>query len=122
MGGGRAFGQNAYPPPFGDDALQAYLAGHAARAGYRLKYRVRLRSFDAVCHMVASGLGLAVLPKAASLPIVRAMKLAWRPLADPWSRRRLLVATPEGAVDEGVQLLADFLVAAPGKPRDKISQ
>lgn len=86
-----------------------------------LRLRMQVRSFDAVCHMVASGLGLAVLPKAASLPIVRAMKLAWRPLADPWARRQLLVATPEGAVDEGVRLLADFLVADPGKYRDKKS-
>lgn len=42
----------------GDNALQAYLAGHAARAGHRLKYRVRLRSFDAVCRMVERSVGV----------------------------------------------------------------
>ena len=39
---------------------------------------MQVRSFDAVGHLVASGLGIAVLQKAASLPIVRAMKLEWR--------------------------------------------
>ena len=82
----------------------------ALAAGRPLKLRMQVRSFDAVCHMVASGLGLAILPKAACLPILRAMKLVWRPLADPWARRRLLVATPEGQTDAGVEDLVRFLV------------
>ncbi|MBV8621217.1 MAG: LysR family transcriptional regulator [Curvibacter sp.] len=82
----------------------------ALAAGRPLKLRMQVRSFDAVCHMVASGLGLAVLPKAACLPMVRAMKLAWRPLSDPWARRRLLVATAEGQADAGVENLVRFLI------------
>lgn len=92
----------------------------AARiAGQPFRLRMQVRSFDAVCHMVASGLGLAVLPKAASLPIVRAMKLAWRPLSDPWAQRRLLVGTLEGQVDEGVAALVRFLVETPHKPANR---
>jgi DNA-binding transcriptional LysR family regulator len=74
------------------------------------KLRTQVRSFDAVCHMVASGLGIAVLPKGASLPIVKAMKLGWRPLSDSWAQRRLLVATAAGERDEGVASLLAFLV------------
>ncbi|MGH8035055.1 MAG: LysR substrate-binding domain-containing protein, partial [Lysobacterales bacterium] len=82
----------------------------ALAANKPLKLRMQVRSFDAVCHMVASGLGIAVLPKGASLPIVKAMKLSWRPLADPWARRRLLLATSAGQPDAGIASLADFLV------------
>ena len=73
------------------------------------KLRTQVRSFDAVCHMVASGLGIAVLPKGASLPIVKAMKLGWRPLSDSWAQRRLLVATAVGEQDEGMTSLVRFL-------------
>ncbi|MDW5443895.1 LysR family transcriptional regulator [Polaromonas sp. SM01] len=91
----------------------------ALAANRPLKLRMQVRSFDAVCHMVASGLGIAVLPKGASLPIVKGMKLAWRPLADAWAQRRLLVATAAGQNDAGILALVDFLAEASqnAKPR-----
>ncbi|MCZ8255041.1 MAG: LysR family transcriptional regulator, partial [Polaromonas sp.] len=57
----------------------------------------------------ASGLGVAILPKAATLPMVKSMKLGWRPLADAWSQRRLLTATMAGQPDAGIASLVDFL-------------
>ena len=83
-------------------------AALAANKPFRL--RMQVRSFDAVCHLVASGLGLAILPKAAALPIIRAMKLDWRPLADAWAQRRLLVATNAGSSDAAVEELVAYLV------------
>jgi DNA-binding transcriptional LysR family regulator len=50
----------------GDSALQRYLALHAAHSGKPLKVRVRLRSFDAICRMVESGVGISVIPEAAA--------------------------------------------------------
>lgn len=93
----------------------------ALAAGKPLRLRMQVRSFDAVCHLVASGLGIAVLPAAAALPIVRAMKLASRPLADDWARRRLLVATPAGLEDAGVASLVRFMVepSQTAKPRPR---
>ena len=81
----------------------------ALAAGRPLRLRMQLRSFDAVCHMVASGLGIAVLPKGASLPIIKNMKLGWRPLADSWAQRRLLVATNAGESDAAITSLVNFL-------------
>jgi len=49
------------------------------------------------------------LPKAAILPIVHATGLRWRPLADAWARRRLLVATRMGHQDPAVEALVRFL-------------
>ncbi len=59
----------------------------AFAAGRPLKIRMQLGSFDAVCHMVAAGLGVALLPRAAVQPTLRALKLATRPLADGWALR-----------------------------------
>jgi DNA-binding transcriptional LysR family regulator len=96
-------------------------AAHAA--GRPLRLRMQVRSFDAVCHLVASGLGIAILPKHAALPIIGAMQLRWRALSDPWASRRLLVATRPGPQDPAVEALARFLVEpsqmakAPGRKR-----
>ena len=82
----------------------------ALAAGRNFKLRMQVRSFDAVGHMVASGLGIAALPKQAALPIVRAMKLAWRPLADPWAQRQLKIGIRPDA-DRSIVELRDFLCA-----------
>jgi len=82
----------------------------ALAANRPLRLRMQVRSFDAVCHMVASGLGIAILPKGASLPIVKAMKLSWRPLADSWAQRRLLVATSGNESDASIASLVNFLI------------
>lgn len=82
----------------------------AMAAGRALKLRMQVRSFDAVGHMVASGLGIAALPKAAALPIVRAMNLRWRPLADAWAQRQLQVAVRPDA-DATVLAFRDFLLS-----------
>lgn len=80
----------------------------AMAAGRTLKLRMQVRSFDAVGHMVASGLGIALLPKVAALPIVRAMQLSWRPLKDEWAQRRLKVGIRKEA-DSLVLNFRDFL-------------
>jgi DNA-binding transcriptional LysR family regulator len=87
--------------------LKQHEVAHAA--GKPLKLRMQVRSFDAVCHLVASGLGIAMLPKTAALPMVGAMKLRWRALADPWAQRRLLVGTRSGVQDAAVAALVRFL-------------
>jgi DNA-binding transcriptional LysR family regulator len=75
----------------GDNALQAYLAGHAARAGFRLKYRVRLRSFDAVCRMVERNVGVGVIPEHAAIRLQRSMGIRRVRLADAWATRLLRI-------------------------------
>lgn len=81
----------------------------ARSAGRSLRLRMQVRSFDAVGHLVAAGLGVALLPKAAAMPIVQAMGLAWRPLSDAWAQRTLQVAIRPDA-DEWVRAFRDFLI------------
>ncbi|MES2413968.1 MAG: LysR family transcriptional regulator [Pseudomonadota bacterium] len=95
----------------------------AALAAKRpLKLRMQVRSFDAVCNLVASGLGIAILPKGAGLSTQPSARLCRRPLADSWAQRRLLVAVAEGQRDPAIAALVDFLVqpsqnAKPVRPR-----
>ena len=92
-------------------ASMQQLQQSALTAGKPLKLRMQVRSFDAVCHLVASGLGIALLPKAATAPLLQGMQLVSRPLAEPWARRRLMVATGIGvrADDPAIQGLLAFL-------------
>lgn len=71
----------------------------AMAAGKPLRLRMQVRSFDAVCHLVASGLGVALLPREAVLPLLNTLPLTWRPLSDAWAQRRLLIGhvTPDDA-------------------------
>jgi DNA-binding transcriptional LysR family regulator len=72
-------------------ALQDYLGEHAARIGRPLKLRVRLRSFDAVCRMVAKGVGVAVVSEAAARRCARSMAIRAVRLTDAWAPRQLVI-------------------------------
>ncbi|OYO32117.1 LysR substrate-binding domain-containing protein [Janthinobacterium sp. PC23-8] len=74
-----------------DSALQQYLGLQAARLGRPLTVRVRLRSFDAVCRMVASGAGVAVVPQSAARRCQQTMALRCLELSDAWSVRNLTI-------------------------------
>lgn len=81
--------------------------------GTRLKLRVRVRSFDAMCQMVACGLGVAVLPEAAARPHVQSMGLVKIDLRDTWSLRHLLVGARDFSALAGPsRLLLDHLLGA----------
>lgn len=75
----------------GDSALQEHIAGHAMRAGKRLQYRVRLRSFDAICRMIESDVGIGVIPETAALRCQQFMDIKCIRLSDAWASRRLLI-------------------------------
>lgn len=70
-------------------ALQEHLDGHAARAGVAMRLRVRLPGFDALCRVVQSGIGIAVVSHTAAARNAKPMGLRTVPLVDPWARRRL---------------------------------
>lgn len=89
----------------------------AVLLGRPLKIRMQLRSFDAVCHMVEADMGIAILPKTAVMPSLQTMKLGWRRLADPWARRRIVLAAPSSQADPVVLALIDFLRETPPEKR-----
>ena len=81
----------------------------ASAIGKRINLRMQVNSFDAVTQMVASGLGVALLPKTIALAVLKANQLNWRPLQDKWAQRKLLVGIRTDAGPE-VIALRDFLI------------
>lgn len=75
------------------NALQQHLGWQALRAGRTLKLRVRLASFDAVCRMVGSGIGVGIVPESAARRCRRTAAVRICRLEDPWAVRRLYLCT-----------------------------
>lgn len=72
-------------------AINAALARGAAEAGRPLKLRMQVTGFDALCLMVAAGLGLGVMPRGSALIYRSALGLRTLTLAEPWAQRRLML-------------------------------
>jgi DNA-binding transcriptional LysR family regulator len=72
-------------------ALQRFLAEKAERAGRRLKLRVQLRSFDAVCRLVECNVGIGVVPATTAERHARTMSIHRIELADEWALRNLTI-------------------------------
>jgi len=86
--------------------------------GKRLRLRIQVRSFDAMCQMVAAGLGVAVLPDAAVQPHLRSMGLRKINIRDDWVHRKLLIGARDfAALPRPVRLLMDHLLD--GSPRSR---
>ncbi len=73
--------------------LQALVARQARRLGWPLRWRVRVASAEAVCRMVAEGIGVGIVPAATARRLGRSVAIARVPLTEPWARRHLLLCT-----------------------------
>ena len=74
--------------------LQAFLGQITDNLGKRQKLRIQLGSFDAMCRMIGSGVGIGVVPESAARRNLESMNLALIELSDAWSvrERHLLMA------------------------------
>ena len=68
----------------------------AEKLGKKMSLRIQVRSYDAMCHMIAVNLGVGVLPIQACAAQIKAMGLKVIQLEDAWAKRNLLVATKAG--------------------------
>lgn len=97
-------------------SLAKRLYSETEMLGRKLKMRIQVRSFDAMCQMVAAGMGVAVLPREAIQPHVRSMHLRQIALQDTWASRRLLIGLRDAnAVPRHVRMLIDHLCGAPSR-------
>jgi DNA-binding transcriptional LysR family regulator len=72
-------------------SLQRFLSEKADRIGKRLKLRVQLRSFDAVCRLVECNVGIGVVPETTAERNSRTMTLHRLQLTDDWALRNLTI-------------------------------
>jgi DNA-binding transcriptional LysR family regulator len=72
-------------------ALQRFLSEKAERIGRRLRLRVQLRSFDAVCRLVECNVGIGVVPATTAERHAKTMSIHRIELTDEWAIRKLTI-------------------------------
>lgn len=88
-----------------------YQAMHQAAAslGRSITLRIHVAGLDAMCRMIANGLGLGVMP-ARAFGLMHSPQLVAVPLQDAWAQRQIeLVARDFAALPVTAQLLLDHL-------------
>lgn len=75
--------------------LQAFLASLTRQLGLRLKLRVQVTSFEAMCRMIGAGVGVGVMPESAARRNGEAMNLALVELTDAWCVRERYILVRE---------------------------
>ncbi len=97
-------------------SLNRLLTRAAMELNRSLNWRVHVTSFDAACAMVAAGLGVGVVPKAATTAYIRSLSLASLPLSDDWAHRQLFLCVRSGApLHSAAKLLFDHLQSLTSK-------
>lgn len=92
-------------------SLAMRLQEESARIDQSLRLRIQVRSFDAICRMVAATHTIGVLPRRAAAPHARSMKLKLIGLNDDWARRWLLIGVRDSeALTAAARLLLQHLV------------
>ncbi len=82
----------------------------AAEAGAPLKLRMQVTAYDALCLMVAAGLGLGVMPRGSAQLYREALAIRLVALDEPWAQRRLMLCLRADETPTGVaRLLVDHL-------------
>ncbi len=83
-------------------------AAAAARQDWRLK--IRVSSFDALCMMVSSGLGVGVLPEAVARRNANKLNIEIRQLTDPWATREFKICVRSiSALTTAAKMMVDHL-------------
>jgi DNA-binding transcriptional LysR family regulator len=92
--------------------LQSFLEQQADKLGKAMRLRVQLSSFDAMCRMVAGGVGVAVVPESAARRNLQTLNLAQIELSDEWRvRERYILVREREALPAYAQSLVDLLCA-----------
>ena len=90
--------------------ISRLMLAEARRAGKPLRLRVQVKSFDVLARMVQAGLGIGVLPEAATAAFARPMGLRLVSLTDPWATRKMFVCVRQyAALPAPARQLVDHL-------------
>ncbi|WLH15020.1 LysR family transcriptional regulator [Pseudomonas hefeiensis] len=75
-----------------DASLHSLLQQAARHLGTPLRLRIQVRSFEAICRMIHTGMGIGILPELAVRTYLPALDVRVIALDDPWARRELKIA------------------------------
>ncbi|USP48096.1 LysR family transcriptional regulator [Alcaligenes faecalis] len=92
------------------NALQDHLDEHARAAGHAWVQRIRMKTFEGLCQMVAHGVGLGIVPQGVASRYRRRHGFVARPLSDAWAKRSLCLCYQDwGALSKPMQRLLQHL-------------
>lgn len=96
--------------PHADSSLSALMAEGARACGKPLRQRVQASSFDAMCRLVETRLGITMLPEGVLSRHAQAGRLRMVALREPWAQRQMvLVVRDPDAVSPIARTLMDHL-------------
>lgn len=83
--------------PHANSSLAALLSQAARDCGVTLQQRVQASSFDAMCRLVESRLGITILPDGVLAPYAKARRIGIVPLKEEWALRQLCLVVRDPA-------------------------
>ena len=93
-----------------DSALNHLITRSAADQGLQLRLRMKVTGYDALCLMVASGLGIGILPEGSACIYMGTLPLHCVRLHEPWAERQLMLCVrSQDGLSPVAQLLAEHL-------------
>lgn len=92
-------------------AINVLLSRAAQDARRDLNIRIQVTSFDALCMMVSTGLGIAVLPEGVARRNAKTIPLHVIKLTEPWAERQFSICVRDrNALPSAARLLLDHLI------------
>lgn len=83
----------------------------AAELGRPLRLRIQVSSYDALCLMVAAGLGVGVMPRKSAQLFLASLQIRCVTLDEPWAARKLVLGVRDlAALSPPARLLVQHLV------------
>ena len=105
--------------------INLQLQNAASELGRLVRFSIQVTSYDALCLMVGSGLGIGILPEGVAKTYTKTLRLRTIPLNEPWTRRELKICVRSfDALPVAAKLLVNHLKrqsmepASPGKTHD----
>lgn len=93
-----------------DSAINLQLVKAANDLGKTMRTTIHVTSYDALCFMVETGLGIGIMPRAVAQPYRRTLGIAVLTLDEPWARRQLKICVRSmAALPVAAQLLVEHL-------------
>jgi DNA-binding transcriptional LysR family regulator len=95
-----------------NSTLHLFLADVLKKLGRKLIYRVHTPNFQAMCQMIAAGVGVGILPKSSADHFKKIMKISIIELTDEWAiRERRVIFRSKESLSPCAQDLVNILVS-----------
>lgn len=90
--------------------INLQLQNAASELGRLVRFSIQVTSYDALCLMVGSGLGIGILPEGVARTYTKTLRLRAIPLNEPWTKRELKICVRSfDALPVAAKLLVNHL-------------